>query len=149
MSGLEVAGIPSSRFTRGLVVPNNHCWHLGPRSSFRGFQKRPLSSRQAPGSHLPPGSPLAPTTSWVCWPSTSSTWSTFRHLLPGALVRDHSPCPPFEWQPAPGGSARCLAPALVRAPDQVWQRAAQLLGLLLMFLGPGRWPVEVNQLDCM
>ena len=146
-SGLEVAGIPSVRCIWRLVVPNSHFWHPGLCSLLGGLQKRPLSSEQAPGSCLSPGFPPAPATSWVCGPDVPYTHSTHTLVL-GAPARDYSPHPLPAWWPAPVGSTQCLTPASARAPDWGLWGTVQLLGLLqTLILGPGRWPIDVIQLD--
>ena len=129
-SGLKVVGIPSGRCTWGLEVPNSCSWHLGLHSSLWGAQRRPLSSRQAPRSHLFLGSPLTPTTNQVCWLYIPSTWSNLCSLLLGVLEKDHSLCPPLACQPAIAGSTWGLAPAPVRASDQDQWRPVQVLVLL-------------------
>ena len=127
---------------------NNHCQLPGPCSLLGGPHKMQLSSGQVPGNCLFLGYPAASTTNQVCALHSSSTQSSSHIWSLGAPTRDHSPLPPPVWWPAPLGSALCLASALVMAPDQGLQRAAQLPGLLPMStLGHGRWPINVVCLD--
>ena len=64
-------------------------------------------------------------------------------------MRHHFPSPHLACWLALVGSAWHLAPALARALDQIWWKAAWLLGPHLMCWGLQRWIVEVGQVGYM